>query len=400
VTRTASEEPDTPLGEELARQLFGIPKALRAAAVFVLLLGIVPGLPAAPFLVLAALLFFLSWSQERTLARDARRAETEPAEQPALRKGPQFLPMVVPWSVEVSADLEPLLEDRPGGADGDGAGIRSRTLAIRETLFLELGAPLPAPRVRVNHALPNRHALVSLFEIPSKLVAIPTTLADPQVAARIAGEALALLRARAADFLGLSETQRLLDELEQVAPAVVRNVVPKPVSLTALADILRRLIEERVSVRDLRAVLEALAMVAATEKDPLTLAEFVRGQLRRSITYRLTGGASQLGVLLLDPSLEDTIRRAVTRTASGAFLSLAPPAARDVVAAIKRGVSLAPGAPGDGPRVILTQPDIRRFVRKLLDSELDGVEVISFAELLPEVALKTVGRASLSSAGL
>jgi type III secretion protein V len=397
VTRTASEEPDTPLGEELARQLFGLPRALRAAGVFVLLLALVPGLPAPPFLVLAALLFFGAWSQARTLARDARRAETEPAEQPAQRNGPQFLPMVVPWSVEVSADLEPLLEDQPGRAD-DGRGIRSRSLALRETLFLELGAPLPAPRVRVNAALPERHALVSLFEIPARLLPIPAGLADAAVATLVAGEALGLLRARAADFLGLSETQRLLDELEQFAPAVVRNVVPKPVSLTALADILRRLLEERVSIRDLRAILEALATVAATEKDPLTLAEFVRGQLRRPITYRLTGGATQLGVFLLDPSLEDTIRRAVTRTASGAFLSLSPPAARDVIAAIKRAV---PGSLGEArtPPVVLTQPDIRRFVRRLLESELEGVEVVSFAELLPEVALKTLGKATLLSSG-
>jgi type III secretion protein V len=396
VTRTASEEPDTPLGEELARQLFGLPKALVAAAVFILLLGLVPGLPAAPFLVLAALLFLVARSRAKSLALDLRRAETEPAEQPILRKGPQFLPMVVPWSVEVSADLEPLLEDRPGTPDRDGAGIRTRSVALRELVFLELGAPLPAPRVRMSAALPARHALVSLFEIPAKLVPVPVDVGDQDIAGFVATEALTLLRARAADFLGLSETQRLLDELEQFAPAVVRNVVPKPVSLTVLADILRRLIEERVTIRDLRAILEALATVAATEKDPLTLAEFVRGQLRRPITYRLTGGAMQLGVLLLDPSLEDTIRRAITRTASGAFLSLAPPAARDVIAAIKRAVG---EGSTEGPHVILTQPDIRRFVRKLLESELASVEVVSFAELLPEVSLKPVARASLGVAG-
>jgi type III secretion protein V len=398
VTRTASEEPDTPLGEELARQLFGIPKALRVAAVFVFLLGLVPGLPKLPFFVLAILLFMGAQSRARGLLRDEQRAATEPTPQPAAGKGPGFVPMVVPWSVEVSLDLEPLLEDRASGEEG-GAGIRAQTLALREQLFLELGAPLPAPRVRASPSLPGRHALVSLFEIPARLVTIPKAIEDGQVASYVARETADLLRGRVADFLGLSETQRLLDELEQFAPAVVRNVVPKPVPLTTLADILRRMLEERVAIRDLRAILEALAMVAGTEKDPLTLAEFVRGQLRRPITFRLTRGAPHLGVLLLDAPIEDTVRRAITRTPSGAFLSLPPPQARELLVAIKRAVFEGRAAIPDGPQVILTQPDIRRFVRKLVEAELSDVHVVSFAELLPEVALRPVAKAMLAAPG-
>jgi type III secretion protein V len=208
---------------------------------------------------------------------------------------------------------------------------------------------------------------------------------------------LALLRTRAADFLGLAETQRLLDELEQFAPATVRNVVPKPVSLTLLTDILRRLLEERVSIRDLRGILEALSTVAATEKDALNLTEYVRGTLRRLITFRLTRGAGQLEVVLLDAVIEDTIRRAITRTAAGAFLTLAPQAQRDVIGAIRRAVDGAPARDPGAPLVILTQPDVRRFVRKLLESELADVQVVSFAELLPEVSLRPIARATASA---
>jgi type III secretion protein V len=195
--------------------------------------------------------------------------------------------------------------------------------------------------------------------------------------------------------LGLAETQRLLDELEQFAPATVRNVVPKPVSLTLLADVLRRLVEERIPIRDLRAILEALATVAASEKDPLNLAEFTRGQLRRAITFRLTRGAPHLGVYLLDTTIEDTVRRAITRTPSGAFLTLAPAAARDVIAAIRRAIAEAT----TDHAVILTQPDIRRFVRKLIDADLPDATVVSFAELLPEVALRPLARAHLGGIG-
>src|SRR5579872_6215701 len=114
--------------------------------------------------------------------------------------------------------------------------------------------------------------------------------------------------------------------------------------------------------------------------------------MRRAITFRLTAGSGQLDVVLLDPLLEDTVRRAVTRTAAGSFLTLPPQAARDVLAAIRRAVA-ATGARETGATVpggnaasvvLLTQPDIRRFVRKLIEAELPDVWVVSFAELLPE----------------
>ena len=383
VTRTASEEAGTPLGEELARQLFGVPKALGVAASFVLLLAFVPGLPAVPFLVLAAGLGATAYLRSRSIARDG---EGPRAEAQRDQKDGRFVPVVVPWAIEVSADLANLLPPAPDG------GLELRCAALRDALFSELGVALPPPRLRAHQALPPRHARLVLFEVPELEVSVPRSEED--AAAFLATHALVSLRARASDFLGIAETQRLLDELEQIAPAIVRSVVPKPVSLPVLAEVLRRLVEERIGVRDLSAVLEALATFTPAEKDPLALSEHVRSHLRRPITFRLTGGAGHLGVYLLDPVIEDTIRRAVTRTSSGAFLALAPASARDVVASIGRAFSEAP--PRDGaPRVVLTQPDIRRFVRKLIDTDFPDAEVVSFAELLPEVSLRPLARANL-----
>ena len=89
----------------------------------------------------------------------------------------------------------------------------------------------------------------------------------------------------------------------------------------------------------------------------------------------------------------------LTRTPNGAFLTLPPAAARDVIASIRRAVGEAKAADGDAQTVLLTQPDIRRFVRKLLDVEMPEVHVVSFAELLPEVTLRPVARASLVGIG-
>ena len=348
-----------------------------------------------PFLLIGALLFFIARARDKQILLDDRRAVTEPKLVVAPGtpgRHEAFVPMVVPWSVEVGEDLAELLED--GATDG----LRSATLDLRERLFVDLGVPFPAPRVRVVAGLPPRSAVVSLFEVPARVVPLDAGLSNEAAVARVAEATLELLQTRAGDFLGLAETQRLLDELEQFAPATVRNVVPKPVSLTLLSDVLRRLVEERVSIRDLRAVLEALASFAPTEKDPLNLTELVRAQLRRAMTFKLTRGAPQLGVILVDPLIEDTVRRAVTRTPAGSFLTLPPAAARDVVAALRRAASEAQQQQPTG-LVILTQPDIRRFVRKLVETDLPDATVVSFSELLPEVTLRPLARANLAGIG-
>jgi type III secretion protein V len=384
VTRVASEDEGAPLGQELARQLFGVPKAMRAAGVLVLLLAAVPGLPAIPFVAIGALLLVVSAARSKRLALDAKREETEPA---ALDRA--FVPIVAPWTIEVSADLAPLLDDGDSDEGATREGIRSVALSARERIFQELGVPLPSPRVRVaDSSRASRQIVVALFEVPARAIAIPKGLGDADAVALVRDAALELLRARAADFLGLAETQQLLDELTQIAPATVRNVVPKPISVSTLAEVLRRLVAERISIRDLRGVLEALSVAPAAEKDPRELAEHVRARMRRAITYALTSDAASLDVILLDGIVEETVRRGVTRGASGAAIALAPHAARDVVASIRRAAGDA-SAP-----VILTQPDVRRFVRQLLEIELPNAVVVSYAELLPEIALRPIAKAT------
>jgi type III secretion protein V len=387
VTRVASEEAETPLGDELIRQLLGVPKALQVAGGFILLLAAVPGLPATPFVVLGAALLAIGAARARATTAAQRRAATEAAPTDHTRaraNEPTFIPLVVPWSIEVAEDLVALLEQDP-------EGLREMATRVREQLFADLGVPLPAPRLRATASVPEGRVVLTLHEVPSDVFHLPTG-SDEHRIFWLRERVTARLRARAADFLGLAEVQRMLDELEQFAPATVRNVIPKPVTVVLLTDVLRRLVEEAISVRDLRGVLEALSTVASNEKDALTLTEYVRAHMRRTITYRLTGGLGQLDIVLLDPLIEDTVRRAITRTPAGAFLALPPHAARDVLGAVQRAFgSIGERTPAP---VILTQPDVRRFVRKLLEPDLPNVTVVSFAELLPEVSLKPVARAT------
>jgi type III secretion protein V len=398
VTRVASEEPDTSLGAELGAQLFGAPRALFMASIFVALLAAVPGLPTLPFLAIAALFFFASRARLAALdiERVGREGEAPPPPPPRpQRKPPAFVPVVAPWIAEISADLEPLVDDEVRGDEVVRVGLQTALSGLRERIFQELGVPLPAPKLRLVAGMPARHVVLLLHEIPAAVLAPPADLPDARFAAACAEEVYAVLRRRAADFMGLHEAQTLVDQLEQVAPAVVRQVMPKPVSLSLLADVLRRLVEEGASVRDLRAIFEALAAFAPSEKDPLQLTELARAQMRRALTFRLTGGANGLDVYLLDPAIEDVVRQSITRTPAGSFLTLAPAAARDVVRSLRRAVESAP-PPAGRPAVLLTQPDVRRFVRKLVESDQPDLQVVSFAELLPEVSLRPLAKATMT----
>lgn len=387
VTRVASEQADTALGQELASQILAEPKALRVASVFVLGLAVVPGLPALPFLVIGLLLLAASWPPRKRVDRRSDQ-ELRPGSLKASR-----LPS--PWSITASpslaARLEAVRERRSTALD---ASLEAAAETARERLFRELGVILPACRIGTRAKLPRNAALLSIREVPAKTLVVPDQL-EGEAATQFLADALAeVLIARAHDFMGLQEAQLLLDELSKVAPASVQQVVPKMISLATLSEILRRLVEEGVSVRDLASILEALAQVAHVEKDPLVLTEHVRSWLRRAITYEVTRGSGSLEPLTLDESIEEVVRGSISQTTAGSFLTLSPAAGRDIVASLKRALSACPEELQRHP-VVLTQPDIRRFVRKLIEAELPGARVVTFSELLPETTIRAAGTATL-----
>jgi type III secretion protein V len=198
-----------------------------------------------------------------------------------------------------------------------------------------------------------------------------------------------ILRRHGHSFVGIQETQTLLDSLERSHPALVHEVSPKIVSVAQLADLLRRLAEERISLRNLREILGALAEREPGVKDALALTEHVRSSLRRQITFQYSNRDGEIGVFLLDSILEDTVREAIQETAKGRVLALPPDLSRDIVEATGRVIS------GNTKPVVLTQADIRYHLRRLLETEHPHVTVLSYQELVPEAKLQHLGRIAL-----
>jgi type III secretion protein V len=382
VTRVSGEEGDVALGEELSSQLLGVPRALGAAGIVVTLLAVVPGLPAAPLLVTGIALFAASRIGPRPRTLAAR--EPSSAERWQLGLG-AFVPAVIPWSMDVSRDWAPVLRSDPPDL----------TERLRERVFRELGVVLPPCRTSVDDTLPDSTAVLSIREVPAATVDARAAGGDP--AAAVEERAAALLLERAGDFLGISEAKALLDRLEVVSPATVRQIVPKSIDVATLSDVLRLLVAEGVSIRDLRAVLEALARAPAGDRDAPALAEHVRTELRRAITWDLTAGRGSIDVVMLDAGIEDAIRAAITKTSAGSFLMLSPAATTDLVSAMEAAVTSAPSL--DGEPVFLTRPDIRRFVRQILEPARPRARVVAYSELLPETHINCLARATLVGLG-
>lgn len=126
-----------------------------------------------------------------------------------------------------------------------------------------------------------------------------------------------------------------MDRMEERAPELVKEA-SRLLPVQKLGEILQRLVQERVSIRNLRAIFEAVVEWAPKEKDTVQLTEYVRAALRRQISFKYTGGLNVLAVVLVDPDTEEEIRKSIRQTSAGAFLALSPEAAKDAVEALKK----------------------------------------------------------------
>jgi type III secretion protein V len=419
VTRVAAEEDGDSLGAEIGRQLLADPAALGAVAALLAGLALAPGLPAAPFLVLAAAAALGARRAARRVpaggpdGAGAARAERAPADDPAaLAASPVVLCL--------GADLLAL-------ARADAAFERDGLRGIRERLLAELG--VPAPPVALRGGADDGGWLLLVDEVPAASGRAPAGEAvalapadelalagiegapepDPltghpatRIAATCAARAAALAEvrgplaivlagcegalARSAHLLvGVQEAQALLDGLEASAPALVREA-SRQLPPVLLAEVLRRLVEEGVSVRPLRTILEALLEAGPSRGAP-ALAEAARRALRRHIGHRCAGGGP-LVALLLDPRAELAVRGAL----AGEALSLDPQVAAALLDALAREVQ------GHGaPPVLLASADVRRALRALVAPRFPRVAVLAYEDLPPELPVRPVGRLALAA---
>jgi type III secretion protein V len=364
VTRVASEHGETALGEDLGRQLLGVPRALRTAALFVGVLALVPGLPLWPFMVMGAALLGISF-----IAPEPPDAKS-PGASESLDEG--FVPIVTSWSFHVGA----------AWGTGERASLRRALQALRERLFAELGLPLPEPRIEASAALAPAGIALCIHERPvTPAIPLTTEPGALETAASVAHGAEPFLRSAAHELLGMTEVKQLLERLEERRPGLVREVIPTRISLAELTAVLRGLVAEGVSIRDLPAILEGVSLIPTDVTDAPARIERLRRHLARQITRSIASDAGAVAAIVLDRTIEDTIEDAIVTTDRGRTLALAPAMLRDIREPILEAAQAHPEA------ILVTRAEIRPFVRELLGAALPELRVLSPQELAPEARL-------------
>jgi type III secretion protein V len=432
VTRVADERrvgASNSVGMEIGEQLTQNPKPLALAAVLPLGFGLIPGFPLAPFALLSAALFALAYVRHKTARRLAGDADAVPL--PALMRegGKTATPTIQikprdftsPLTVRISAALSKAL-NVPAL---DGAFALERA-ALQENL----GLPFPGIEVVIGNDLDPLGYSILIHDVPAgsgKLQSHALMLIECDAAGLaqcevhgaaggldcsywiaagrrhevtggraltheevLARHAVGAMKQQAHLFMGIQEVQWILEKAAKDYPNLVGETM-KAMPHIKIAEVLRRLLEEQVPVRNIRAILESLITWGAKEKEALMLTEYVRGELGRFLAYRAADGGTLLDVVMLDPAVEQTVRQAIKQTPAGSFLALAP----ETIDQITDAVLKLSGRSPQSARAVVTSMDIRRYLRKMLERKAPWLQVYSFQELGGHVELRSLGRAQI-----
>ncbi|MFM0728180.1 type III secretion system export apparatus subunit SctV [Paraburkholderia strydomiana] len=429
VSDETSEKSGRSLGDEILRQVGGNSRAMYFAALLLLGFAAVPGFPWELFLLLSAALAFAGYKLARRPDGSAaqqsgkavmalQRAGSKGDAPTILKHAPQFTSAL---GVRLAHDLAERLS--PAALD---AAFESQRTALQE----EIGLPFPGITMWTATDLETGEFEVLVQDVPSARlripqgkVMVPGAASDPALAALcekagpaggmpdsywaperqapggavlwraeqvIANDTIGLLRARAKLFLGIQETQWVLDQLGAEYPGLIAEV-QKALPLQRIADVLRRLLEENVPIRNARSIMESLVNWGPKEKDMLMLTEYVRGDLSRFIAYRASGGAPTLEAVLFTNELEQHIRQSIKQTPTGNFLALPP----DQVRALAERIATYAGDTARSDVALVTSMDIRRYVRRMIEAHIPWLRVYSYQELGEHVELRPLGRVAL-----
>ncbi|MDF2578072.1 MAG: sctV [Chlamydiales bacterium] len=450
-TRVSSEEKDSNLGKEFSGQLLKQPKALMITAIFLLLIGLIPGFPFAPFLLLALIFgglgFTLSQPQKATAgggdtagvlssAAKTPTAVDTPVEGHAVISGGGIdsfaltVPIILEFGQILSIEIQKpnrgkqfieYMIPKMRQALYHDSGVRypavhvrteSQTLATDEYSIHLNEVPIVRGKIIPNHLLTNEtqenlQRYNMTFTTYKSSLGLPSLWVDSKYEELMkkAGmkfwrplEVVILhvsyfFRHHGNEFIGIQEVKSILEFMDKSFPDLVKEVT-RLIPLQRLTEIFKRLVQEQISIRDLRTILEALSEWAQTEKDTVLLTEYVRSSLKRYISYKYSQGQSVLSVYLVDPEIEDTVRGAIKQTSAGSYLALDPDSVQAILQSVRN--TIAPPPPGAQPPILLTAIDVRRFIRKLIEMEHPDVSVVSYQEIIPEIKIQPLGRVQLA----
>jgi len=429
VTRSADENN---FGHEITGQFMNYPKAFYVSSGVLFMFALIPGLPHFAFLLLSGVTFLVGkMAREKAQVVDDFAALPDSTESDeSLDQASAIRPLDV-LELEVGYGLVPMVD-----ASQDGE-LLERIRSIRRQYAQKLGFVVPPIHIHDNlqlkpyeYNLLIRGARVGGSELTGQYLAmdsgavtadiqgvnikepvfgLPAVWISPEERdnAQISGYTVVdsttvvathiseIIKRHAHELVGRQELQQLLDNVSVAAPKVVEELIPNLLNLGTVLRVVKNLLKEGVSIRDMRTILETLADYAGLTKDPDVLSEFVRQGMGRFIIDQYMLDDDSLCLFTLDREVEDIIAEAIQPSDQGSYLAIEPNSAQQIITAI-RSMGERCGMSGAQP-VLLASPSIRRHVRKLIERFVPHMAVLSHNEIPQNVKIQSMGVVSINA---
>src|SRR6267154_6092993 len=412
-------------------QLSFYPQALAMAAFVMAVVAILPGMPHVVFTLIATgtgALAYVSWRSKEVVRQEtARKEASKAADTPAVEEPISSALALDLLRVELGYGLLPLINDTKGHR------VTDQIKALRRQLASEMGFVMPAVRILDNMQLgPNEYAIrvkelaagrgelypgqLLLMDPKGQAVELPGThtnepafglpatwvdqalreeasfrgytVVDPGTV--LTTHVTEVLKSHMAELLSYAETKKLLDDLPAEHKKLVEEMIPSQISVTGVQRVLQTLLTERVSIRDLPAILEGIAEAVGHTKDAMMIAEHVRARLARQLCNQHLSPQGFLPIIAMSPAWEQTFADSLSGQGEDRQLAMAPSQLQAFIQTVRERFDEATS--GGALPVLLTSPLIRPYVRSIIERFRPQTTVISQNEIHPSVRLRTMGQ--------
>lgn len=420
-----------PMEKAVFGQLGRKPKSLGMVSFLLVCLAILPGIPALPFLALAGGIGGISFVNSRrekiTLEQQKEEEKAELADASQVQEEPISQVLKIDFlRLELGYGLLSLINDGP-----DGRRLTDQIKALRRQMALEMGFIMPAVRIQDNMQLPANNYVVRAKEIdagngdlrPNMLLVmdprgeeitisgettneptfgLPAMWIDSQSREEamfrgytvvdaptvITTHLTEIVKDNMAELFSFAETQKLLDGLDKDHQKLIADIVPTQITIGGIQRTLQNLLQERISIRDLPTILEGISEACTQTRNINQITEHVRMRLARQISDTNSDGEGVIQLVTLSPEWEQEFAESVVGTGDEQQLSMAPSKLQEFITAVRQ-VFERQALAGETP-VLLTSPNIRPFVRSIIDRFRPSTVVMSQNEVHPRAKIKTV----------
>ena len=435
ITKSTSK---SSLGKDLSSQLLTVPKALGMASGILFIFGLIPGMPKIPFFLMSALFGFLFTITLK--GPSSGESETGTDQEVTAEKAKQLsepeeefenLLQVDRMGIEVGYKLVPLVDPKKTG------GVLSRINSLRKQLARDIGIIIPPIRLRDNLQLPsNGYSIKIKGQVVDKGELMPDSylaLGDDETAPidgvkttdpayglpgvwiteskKESAEAMGytvidptsvlvthlteVIKTHAYEIITREDIQKIIETTKKDSPTLVNELTPAVITLGAVQEVVKNLLKEKISVKDFVTILETVIDHAPTTKDPETLTEFVRQRLCRTLCGQYQSESNKLSTISFEPGLEQEIINSVHDMGNKSVLALEPNYAQKIIDAIVETVRNA-SITGNSA-VLLTSSSLRYHIRKLTETAIPYLPVLSYKEIAPGVQIESLGIVSLTN---